>query len=78
MRYEMVLSLDGLEQTLQITSETFKKWLVWKVKFKEGKEVVLFKCGNIWMQRNEDSLDHHTLTAIGKQIDHRNLNTAFV
>ena len=78
MRYEMALSLDGLEQTLQITSETFKKWMVWKVQFKEGKEAMLFKCGNIWLQRNEDSLDHHTLAAIGIQIDHKNINAAFV
>jgi hypothetical protein len=76
MRYEIVLSLNGLEQTLQVISETFKNWLVWKVKFKDEREVVLFKCGNLWMQRNEDSLDLHTITAIGNQIDHINLSLA--
>jgi hypothetical protein len=74
MRHEIVLSLNGLEQTIQIISETFKNRMVWKIKFKSGEEAVLFKYMDVWMQRNEDNLDHRTIAAIGNQIDHMNLN----
>ncbi|HEY8780327.1 MAG TPA: hypothetical protein VIM16_01830 [Mucilaginibacter sp.] len=76
MRYEIVLSLNGLEERLQVISGTFKNWVVWKVQFKTGEEVILFKHMDIWMQRNEDSLDHRTIAAIGKQIDHLNLKVS--
>ncbi len=77
MRYEIVLSLNGFEQTLQVISGKFKNWEVWKVQFKNGDEAVLFKHMDVWMQRNEDSLDHRTVTAIGKQIDYINTGISF-
>jgi len=70
MRYEIVLSRNGYKQALQVIAETFKNLKVWKVKFQNGKEAVLFKCGNFWMQRNEDDLDRGLLNAIGEKIDH--------
>jgi len=70
MRYVIVLSRNGYKQAMQIIAETFKNWKVWKVVFQNGKEAVLFKCGNIWMQRNEDDLDRGLLNAIGEKIDH--------
>lgn len=74
MRYEIALSLNGLEQTLHVISERFKNWVVWKVQFNTGEEAVLFKHMDVWMQRNEDSLDYRTIAAIGRQIDRLNLN----
>lgn len=78
MRYEIVLSLNGLEQTLPVISERFKNWVVWKVQFKTGEEAILFKFMDVWMQRNEDSLDYRTITAIGRQIDRLNLNVSLI
>jgi len=77
MRYEIELSLNGINQTLNVISETFKNWIVWKVTFKSGQEAMLFKCMDVWMQRNEDSLDQRTIAAIGKQIDSLNLNISY-
>jgi hypothetical protein len=77
MRHAITLSLNGLEQTLHVISGKFKKWKVWKVQFKNGDEAVLFKHMDIWMQRNEDKLDHQTITAIGNQIDRINTDISF-
>jgi hypothetical protein len=76
MRYEIVLSRNGYKQAIHIIAETFKNWKVWKVQFQDGAEAVLFKCGNIWMQRNEDDLDRGLLNAIGERIDYINLGIA--
>jgi hypothetical protein len=77
MKFKIVLSLNGLEETLQVISETFKNWMVWKVQFKNGVEAILFKFMDTWMQRNEDNLDHQIVAAIGKQIDNFNLKISF-
>ena len=77
MSHEIILSLNGLEQTLHVISGKFKNWKVWKVQFKNGDEAVLFKHTDVWMQRNEDSLDHQTVAAIGEQIDHINTDIPF-
>jgi hypothetical protein len=77
MKYEITLSLNGLEQTLHVISGKFKNWKVWKVQFKNGDEAVLFKHMDVWMQRNEDSLDNKTIAAIGKHIDHINTDISF-
>jgi hypothetical protein len=77
MSHEIILSLNGLEQTLQVISGKFKNWKVWKIKFKNGEEAVLFKHMDEWMQRHEDRLDHKTITAIGKQIDLINNDISF-
>jgi hypothetical protein len=71
MSYEIILA-DGAILPLQITAATFKNWKVWKIQFKDGKEAMLYKCGNEWVQRNEDELDAHSLLTIGNQIDHIN------
>ena len=76
MRYKLELTLNGCKQVLHIISENFKNWRVWKVKFQDGGEAILFKCGNIWMQRNEDDLDRGLLNAIGEKIDHISLGLA--
>ncbi len=60
---------DGTVQLVQITSAYFKSWHVWKVRFDDGKVVMLFKLGSEWMQRNEDYLEEHVLRALGNCID---------
>jgi hypothetical protein len=70
MSYEIELSRNGYKQLLQVISETFKNLKVWKVKFQDGAEAILFKCGNEWFQRNEDHLESWLLKAIGERIDH--------
>ncbi len=72
MHYEIVLSRNGYKHVLQLISETLKSLRVWKVRFQDGAEAVLFKCGTEWMQRNEDNLEHWLLKAIGEQIDQIN------
>ena len=67
MNYKMKLA-DGTTQIIQITAGYFKTWRVWQVEI-NGKVAVLYKLGTEWMQRNEDFLDAHTITAIGKYID---------
>ena len=76
MKYEIVLTRNGYKQALQIIADTFKTLKVWKVRFQDGEEAVLFKCGTEWFQRNEDSLDRWLLKAIGEKIDHINLGIA--
>ncbi len=76
MRYEIVLSRNGYKQPLLVIPETFKNLKVWKVKFQDGAEAVLIKCGTKWFQRNEDELDRWMLKAIGEKIDHINLGIA--
>ena len=68
MSYEILLA-DGVVVLLQITATTFKTWKVWNVQFIDGREVMLYKCGNEWVQRNEDHLDNAVIMAIGKCID---------
>ena len=69
IHYEIVLSRNGIKQVLELIYITLKSLKVWKVRFQDGAEAVLYKCGNEWMQRNEDALDHLLLKAIGEQID---------
>ena len=53
----------------QITTVTFKTWKVWKIQFTDGREAMLYKCGDEWVQRNDDHLDKAAIIAIGKCID---------
>lgn len=69
MHIEIVLSRNGYKLVLQLISETLKSLRVWKVRFQDGAEAVLFKCGNEWLQRNEDNLERGLLKAIGDKID---------
>ena len=68
MHYKIKLK-DGTVQAIQIMSTTFKKFKVWLVQFKDGKQAMLYKCGNEWMQRTEDFLDASLIIIIGKCID---------
>ena len=68
MSYEILLA-DGVVVLLQITAATFKTWKVWRVQFIDGREVMLYKCGEEWVQRNDDHLDKTVIIAIGKCID---------
>ncbi|MCQ6957503.1 hypothetical protein [Mucilaginibacter aquariorum] len=68
MKYRIKLA-DGTTQLIQITTDLYKSWKVWKVQFADGKAAMLFKSGNAWLQRNEDILDNYLLTTIGKCID---------
>ena len=77
MHIEIVLTRNGYKQVLQLISETLKSLRVWKVRFQDGAEAVLFKCGNEWMQRNEDNLEHWLLQAIGEKIDQIDLQISF-
>jgi hypothetical protein len=48
MKYKVKLA-DGTARLLDITSAYFKSWHVWKVKFDDGKVVMLYKLGSEWM-----------------------------
>lgn len=69
MQYQIVLTRNGYKQVLHLISERLKSLKVWKVRFHDGVEAVLFKCENEWMQRNEDNLEQWLLKAIGEKID---------
>ncbi len=68
MSHEILLA-DGAILILQITAATFKTWKVWKIQFADGREAMLYKLGNEWVQRNEDQLDESSIVAIGQHID---------
>jgi hypothetical protein len=68
MSYEIVLAGQAL-QYVHITSLMFNSRKVWKIEFHDGKEAVLYKCSNEWMQRIEDNLEISSVAAIGKYID---------
>ena len=68
MHYKLKLP-DGTTHAIQIISTTFKKFKVWVVQFKDGKQAMLYKCGNEWLQRTEDFLDGPLINAIGEYID---------
>ena len=60
---------DGTVQAVQIVATTFKKFRVWLVEFKDGKQAMLYKSGNEWMQRTEDFLDASLIMILGQYID---------
>ena len=68
MNYKIRLT-DGTTQMIQIIATTFKKLKVWKLHFTNGKEIMLYKVGNEWMQRTEDYLELCYVLAIGAYID---------
>jgi len=68
MSYEILLA-DGAVLLFQITAATFKTWKVWKIQFTDGREAMLYKCGDEWVQRTEDQLNKAAIIAIGKCID---------
>ena len=67
--YHKIKLKDGTVQAIQIMSTTFKKFKVWLVQFKDGKQAMLYKSGDEWMQRTEDFLDASLIMIIGKYID---------
>jgi hypothetical protein len=69
MHRQIVLSRNGCKQVVHLISQTLKSLRVWKVRFHDGAEAILFKCGSEWMQRNEDNLENWLLQAIGEKID---------
>lgn len=69
MQFQIVLTRNGYKQVLHLISEKLKSLKVWKVRFHDGGEAILFKCGTEWMQRREDNLEHWLLKAIGEKID---------
>ena len=60
---------DGTVQAVKIVATTFKKFRVWLVEFKDGKQAMLYKSGNEWMQRTEDFLDASLIMILGQYID---------
>jgi len=64
-----MIMIDGISQTISFTPATYKKLSVWAIRFEDGKQAMLYKCGEEWMQHNEGSLDAHSLITIGNQID---------
>ena len=68
MNYKIMLP-DGTTQAIQIISTNYKRLKVWLVRLKDGKQAILYKVGNEWMQRTEDFLDSSLLMAIGRCID---------
>ena len=76
MNYEIVLTRNGYKQVLQVVTGTFKNLNVWKVRFQDGSEVMLFKCGAEWFQRHQDNIENALLKMIGEKIDHIRLGIA--
>lgn len=68
MNYKIRLA-DGTTQVVQIIATTFKKLKVWRLRFTNGTEIMLYKCGSQWLQRTEDFLDQYHVTSIGSYID---------
>lgn len=68
MNYKIRLA-DGTTQVVQIIATTFKKLKVWKLRFTNGTEIMLYKCGSQWLQRTEDFLEQYYVTSIGAYID---------
>ncbi|SDZ80843.1 hypothetical protein [Pedobacter hartonius] len=68
MNYKIRLK-DGTTQVIQIIAITFKKLRVWKLSFSGGKEIMLYKVGNQWLQRTEDYLEQRYVILIGAYID---------
>jgi hypothetical protein len=68
MDYKIRLT-DGTIQIVEIIATTFKKLKVWKLHFKNGTEIMMYKCGSEWLQRTEDFLEHCNLISIGAYID---------
>lgn len=44
MEYKIKLA-DGTSKIIQILATTFKKLKVWKVRFDDGREILLYKVG---------------------------------
>ena len=68
MGFEIILA-DGSIELIHISSTTYKNWNVWRIKFTDGREAMLYKIGKEWVQRYEDQLDIHALLTIGECID---------
>lgn len=68
MDYKVRLT-DGTTQIVKIIATTYKKLKVWKLKFNDGKEIMLYKVGSEWLQRTEDYLEQRYLISIGAYID---------
>ena len=68
MTHKIVLK-DGTVHAIKIVASKFKKLKVWLINFKDGKQAMLYKCGNEWFQRTEDFLDGSLILVIGKCID---------
>ena len=70
MSYEIILTGENdAIQFLHITSSVFKMDKVWQIQFHDGKEAMLHKCSDEWVQYSGDWLDSPTLIAIGNCID---------
>lgn len=61
--------LNNINLFIQLTATTYKELKVWEVKFEDGRQAVLYKCGLEWMQRNEDNLSTSLIENIGNRID---------
>ena len=68
MEYIITLK-EGNKQIVKIIATTYKKLKVWKLNFSGGKEIMLFKVGNEWLQRTEDFLEICNLISIGAYLD---------
>ena len=70
MSYEIILTEENEAFRLcHVTSTVFKTRKVWRIQFHDGKEAMLYKCSDKWMQYNVEWLDTFTLIAVGKCID---------
>ena len=72
MSYEILMTTEGLSM-LHITAARFNSFEGWRIQFDSGKEAMLYKSSEQWMQYQEDWLDEPTLTAVGKCIDNRHI-----
>ena len=48
--------LNNINEFIQLTATNYKELKVWEIKFEDGRQAVLYKCGSAWMQPNEDNL----------------------
>ena len=72
MSYEILMTEEGLS-ILHITEATFNSFEGWRIEFHDGKEAMLYKSREQWMQYQEDWLDEPTMAAVGKCIDNRRI-----
>jgi hypothetical protein len=72
MSYEILMTGEGLS-ILHITEANFNSFEGWRIKFHDGREAMLYKGREQWMQYQEDWLDEPTITAVGKCIDNRRI-----
>ncbi|RKR84732.1 hypothetical protein BDD43_4983 [Mucilaginibacter gracilis] len=74
MSYEIIQTGETeVFKLLHVTSTRFRKWIVWRVQFHDGKETFLYRCDNEWMQWSKTHLDKPVLKAVADCIENTSI-----